>query len=93
MDDRDRDELLKRRLDEVVGTRYDEARSVSERVRLGWRKWLLGALFAAGAVFVVFMVIERHRLPTEETVKSVRKPVEVTILPSPATPPPEPTRR
>ena len=89
----DRDEVLKRRLDQVVGTSYHEGRNVSERVRLGWRKWLLGALFAVGAACVVVMVIERHRLPSEEAVKAVRKPVEVTILPVPATPAPGPTRR
>ena len=82
MNDRDRDELLKRRLDQVVGTRYEEARTVSGRVRLGWRKWLLGALFAIIAACVVVLVIERHRLPTQGAVQSVRKPVEVTILPS-----------
>ena len=89
----DRDELLKRRLDEVVGTSYHEARSVSERVRLGWRKWVLGTLFAIVAACVVVLVIERHRLPTEEAKRAMRKPVEVMILPSPATPPPEPSRR
>lgn len=90
----DRDELLKRRLDEVVGTSYHEARSVSERVRVGWRKWLFGALFAIAAACLVVLVIERHRLPPEGTVENARaKPVTVTILPSPATPPPEPSRR
>ena len=91
----DPDELLKRRLDEVVGTSYQEARSLTERIRLGWRKWLLATLFAVGAACVVVMVIERHRLPSEDAIEAAKskKPVVVRILPAPATPPPEPTRR
>ena len=79
----DRDELLKRRLDEVVGTSYHEARNLPERIRVGWRKWLLGVLFAIGAASVIVLVIERHRLPPEGKVEAVRKPVTVRILPSP----------
>ena len=78
----DRDELLKRRLDEVVGTRYEEARGIPGRIRAGWPKWVLGALFAILAACLVVLLIERHRLPPEGTVESAKKPVMVRILPA-----------
>ena len=89
----DRDELLKRRLDEVVGTRYHEARDIPERIRVGWPKWVLGALFAILAACLVVLLIERHRLPPDGKVEAVKKPVVVRILPPPAAPPSDSNRR
>jgi len=82
MDERDE---IARRLDEVVGTRYHEARNASERIRLGLAKWVLGVVFAIGAVCLIVVVIERHRLPSAAAVAAAAKPakpVVVKILPA-----------
>jgi len=88
---RQSDEEIARRLDDVVGTHYHEARDLPERVRLGWGKWLLGVLFAIGAACVVVLVIESHRMPSGAKIEAAKteaaKPVTVRILPAPAAPP------
>ena len=68
----ERDELLKRRLDEVVGTRFREA---------GLLKWILGAFFAIAAAVLVVVLIESHRLPPAAQMPAP-KPVTVTIVPA-----------
>jgi hypothetical protein len=78
MDERDE---LARRLDEVVGTRYHEARNASEMIRVGLAKWILGVVFAIGAVCLIVVVIERHRLPPAAAPQPA-KPVVVKILPA-----------
>ena len=67
---------MRKRLDEVVGTRFDESGRPA--------KWALAALLAIGAAAVVAYVIEAHRLPSDEALKaaSQRKPVEVIIVPA-----------
>ena len=67
---------VRKRLDEVVGTRFDETRRPA--------KWVVAALLAIGTVALVVYVIESHRLPSEEALKaaSQRKPVEVIIVPA-----------
>jgi len=77
----ERDELLRRRLDEVVGNRYHEASGISQRIRAGWRKWLLGVLFAIVAAVLVVVLIESHRMPPSAQRPSP-KPVTVTIVPA-----------
>ncbi len=77
----DPDELLKRRLDEVVGTRYHEARSLSELIRIGAVKWILGVAFAIAAAVLIVVVIESHRMPPAAQQPSP-KPVTVTIVPA-----------
>ncbi len=78
MDERDE---VARRLDEVVGTRYHEARNASEWIRLGLAKWVLGVVFAIGAVCLIVFVIEWHRLPPTGAAQPA-KPVVVRILPA-----------
>jgi hypothetical protein len=89
---RQSEDQIARRLDEIVGKHYHEARSFPERIRLGWRKWLLGVLFAIGAACVVVLVIESHRMPSAAKIEAA-KPVIVRILPPPAAPPPDANRR
>ena len=91
MDDRDAEEVA-RRLDQVVGTSYHEARNLRERLRLGALKWALGIVVAIGAVCLIVFTIESHRLPPEGAPQRP-KPVVVRILPAPATPPPDSTPR
>ena len=77
----ERDELLKRRLDQVVGNRYHEASGISQRIRAGWRKWLLGVLFAIVAAVLVVALIETHRMPPAAQ-RPAPKPITVTIVPA-----------
>jgi hypothetical protein len=91
MDDRDAEELAKR-LDQVVGTSYHEARNVRERIRMGATKWALGVAVAIGMVCLIVWIIESHRLPPEGP-PAPAKPVIVRILPAPAAPPPAQTPR
>ena len=64
MDDPERD--VAKKLDEVVGERFDEgAKGVAARIRQKLVKWILGALLAVGAVAVIVLTIESHRLPPE----------------------------
>lgn len=74
-----KDEIAKK-LDEIVGTRYHEARSLRERIRLGLPKWILAAILAVIAVGAIFLVIESHRLPPTAS-KGPAKPVPIQILP------------
>jgi hypothetical protein len=78
MDDKDE---IARRLDEVVGTRYHEARTFGEHVRLGLVKWILGVVFAIAAAVLVVVLIESHRMPPAAQVPAP-KPVTVTIVPA-----------
>ena len=67
---------VRKRLDEVVGTRFDESRRPT--------KWVVAALLAIGAAALVVYVIESHRLPSDEALRAAaqRKPVQVIIVPS-----------
>ncbi len=67
---------IRKRLDEVVGTRFDARRDAA--------KWIAAAVLAVLAACLVVYTLESHRLPSEEALKAAksRKPVEVTIVPA-----------
>ena len=67
-----------KKLDEVVGKRFDEP-----GVRARLVKWAVAAAFALGAVCVIVWVIESHRLPPEGARPVAKKPVMIQILPAP----------
>ena len=87
MDDDEAREVGKR-LDEVIGTRFDAEphEGFFRRILRGALKALVAAVLAIGAAFVVVYTIESHRLPSREQIDAVKsgKPVEVFIAPSPA---------
>jgi hypothetical protein len=70
---------VSRKLDEIVGTTYEEPKA--GRVRKTLVKWLVGAVCALGAVTTIVWVIEAHRLP-KEIPQRAAKPVTVTIVPA-----------
>ena len=76
----DPDEAVKRKLDEVVGTRFDPI-DTKAALRDRLLKWLAGALCAAAAVSVIVFVIESHRLPPHVP-RPAAKPVVIQIVPS-----------
>ena len=79
-----------RKLDHVVGTRFDEdARHPARRRRKALVKAIVATACAVGAAALVVYGIESHRLPSPaqmEAQKAPPKPVTVQILP--AKPPP-----
>ena len=81
---------VRRRLDEVVGARFDPESpgGFVGRIRHGALKGLVAAVLAIGAVCLVIYTIESHRLPSPAQVDAAKssKPVEVFIPPSPAEP-------
>lgn len=77
MEDRDRD--VKKKLDEVIGTQFDPI-TAKGALRNRLLKWILGALAAASAAWLVVAVIESHRLPPEAQ-RPRTKPVPVLIVP------------
>lgn len=78
MADPDREEL-KRKLDDVVGTRFDPLDSgAAFRKRLP--KWIAGIICAIAAAALIVWVIEAHRLPPQMPRPAV-KPVPVQIVP------------
>jgi hypothetical protein len=79
MDDPERD--VAKKLDEVVGTRFDEAKGVADKMRQNLVKWTLGALLAVGAVTVIVLTIEWHRLPPTGD-RQQPKPLKIQIIPS-----------
>ena len=82
-EDEERARQVRRRLDEVVGTDYDapQMRGIGAGVRARWMKWLLGVLFAVGAMLLIVYTIESHRLPPNPPVPA-KKPVPVQIIPA-----------
>ena len=70
-----------KKLDEVVGKRFDEP-GLRERML----KWIVAAACAIGAACVIVWVIESHRLPPENARPLPKKPVIIQILPAPAKP-------
>ena len=81
------EEKLERKLDEVVGKRYEPIPEKDRVRRAGimLARWVVAALCAMGAVATIIWVIESHRLP-KEIPKRVEKPVTVTIVPEPGKP-------
>ncbi len=65
---------VRKRLDEVVGTRFDpDARAgVATRLRHGAAKWIVAALLAVLAACLVLYTIESHRLPSDEAMKAAK---------------------
>ncbi len=88
--DDDEARKVRKRLDEVVGTRYDPDARQGILGRIGRRaaRALVAAALAVGAAFLVVYTIESHRLPSAEQVNAVKsgKPVEVFIPPAPVAP-------
>jgi uncharacterized membrane protein len=82
-EDEERARELRRRLDDVVGTEYDapHLRGIGAWVRARWMKWLLGVVFAVGAMLLIVYTIESHRLPPTPPVPA-KKPVPVQIIPA-----------
>jgi hypothetical protein len=68
-----------RKLDQVVGKRFEEGGRGRMRAKLA--KWTIGALCAVAAAALVIAVIETHRLPREMPQRAA-KPVTVTIVPA-----------
>lgn len=81
----DEERQVRKRLDEVVGTRFDPdaRRGFFGRVRGRVLKALAAAALAVGAAFLVVYTIESHRLPSPETLNAAKsgKSVEVFVLP------------
>lgn len=75
----DPEEAIKRKLDDVVGTKYDPDNTIALRRRLA--KWFAGAIFAIAAVSVIVYVIESHRLPRDVPPRAA-KPVVIQIVPT-----------
>ena len=75
---------LRRRLDDVVGTEYDapHLRGIGAWLRARWMKWLLGVLFAVGAMLLIVYTIESHRLPPTAAPAPPKKPVPEQIIPA-----------
>ena len=76
---------VRKRLDEVVGTRFDEARGgLASRLRHGAAKWIIAAMLAVGTAGLIVYTLESHRLPSDEALKAAaqRKPVEIVIVPA-----------
>ena len=76
---------VSKRLDEVIGTRFDPEPSAGffGRIRRGALKAIVAALLAIAAAFMVVYTIESHRLPTPESVDAAKsgKSVEVFVVP------------
>jgi hypothetical protein len=77
-------EEVARKLDQVVGKRYQPAARQHGLRRAGstLARWLAGALCAVAAVATIVWMIESHRLP-KEIPQRASKPVAVTIVPAP----------
>ncbi len=80
MEDLERD--VARKLDKVVGSRFDEdARHPARRWRKAILKGVVAACCAVGAASLVFYTIESHRLPPAAQAPAP-KPVTVQIIPA-----------
>ena len=76
------DDALRKKLDEVVGRRYDER----GRFGLAWLrkslpKWLAGAVLAVGVVWLVWTVLDRQLRAAHPVPGSERAPVMIQVLP------------
>jgi hypothetical protein len=80
MEDLDRD--VSRKLDQVVGARFDEdAGHPARRWRNAILKWVVAACCAVGTAALIVYTIESHRLPPAAQAPSP-KPVTVQIIPA-----------
>ncbi len=75
---------IEKKLDEVVGKRFDEERygTASARWRRRLLKWALGVAFAAAAAAIVFVVLDRHLKAAHDKPGTVKEPVPVRIIPA-----------
>jgi hypothetical protein len=74
---------VNRKLDEVIGSEYDEgAKGIAGKLRAGIVRWIVAALLALAMVAVIVATIESHRLPPPEGRKFPSKPVVIQIIPS-----------
>jgi hypothetical protein len=75
-----------RKLDEVVGKRFDASATKDpvRRARNALVKAVVAAACAVGAVCVIVWVIESHRLPPGGVKPAASKPVMIEIVPVPA---------
>ena len=77
------DDALKKKLDEVVGTGYDErGRFGLEWLRRSLPKWLAGAVLAVAAVATVWTVLDRHLKAAHAPPGSERNPVMIHVVPA-----------
>ena len=79
---------IDKKLDEVVGNRFDESgrKGPAGRVLATLVKWLVAGACAVGAAGVVVWMIESHRLPPENARPVAKRPVIIQIVPAPAKP-------
>jgi hypothetical protein len=74
---------VNKKLDEVIGTEYDEgAKGIFGRLRAGAVRWIVATLLALAMVAVIVATIESHRLPPPEGRKIPPKPVVIQIIPT-----------
>jgi hypothetical protein len=80
--DTERDALIKRELDAVIGDRYVERTSESAPLRLRRKamKWLLGAVLAIAMATSIALVLHKH-LVQPQAAPDPAKPVVIRILP------------
>jgi hypothetical protein len=80
--ERDED-ALRKKLDEVVGTRYDErGRFGLQWLRKSAPKWLAGAVLAVAVVATVWTVLDRQLKAAHAPPGSERNPVMIDVLPA-----------
>ena len=78
------DDPLRKKLDEVVGTRYDER---GEPWRLPWlrksvRKWLAGAVLAVLMAIAIWRVLDHYLVAAHQNPRQDQRPVIIQILPA-----------
>lgn len=81
---RDEKEELRRRLDEVVGTAFDER---GERWRAAWLRrslprWIAGVLIGVAMAALVWWILDSHLKAAHHAPPQPNRPVTVDILPA-----------
>ncbi len=74
---------VRKKLDEVVGTRYDER---GEPWRVPWihrslRKWLAGAVLAVLMALAIWRILDHYLVAAHERPREDHRPVIIDILP------------
>lgn len=80
---RDPQEEIRKRLDEVVGTGFDERgrRWGRSWIRESAPRWIAGVLVAIAMVFLVWEVLDRHLKAAHRQRPEASRPVIVDIVP------------